>query len=104
MFRDRGEYMPYNDDPKNYPVTMWSDPFSEAIVLETPDFALRFDNLEQIRNMVYLILNKANELDYKLTKSLPGARKGRKISKTYAKTVIKDWENSLTEEESSDDS
>ncbi len=97
--------MPYNDDPTRFPVTIWTDPFSEAIVLElTPDYAMHFDNLGQLRNMVYLILNKANELDYKLTKSLPGARKGRKISKTYAKTVIKDWEKSLTDEASSDNS
>jgi hypothetical protein len=83
---------------------MWTDPFSDQIVLETPDFVMRFDDLAQIRTMVYLILNQANKLDHKLTKSVRGARKGRKISKTYAKTVIKDWQESLSDHKPSDNS
>jgi len=88
--------LPSFDDNTEYPISMWTDPFSDKIVLETPDFVMRFDDLGQIRTMVYLILNQANRLDYKLTKSVRGARKGRKISKTYAKTVIKDWQEFLS--------
>ena len=75
--------------------TFWADPYSDRIVLETTFCKIRFDDLAQIRDFAVEVLNEVNKLEYHRTKSKPGARKGRKIGKTYADRAILEWEQLL---------
>ena len=90
-------------DSSDKPFRLWVDPFTEHIVVESDEYILKFRNVQQIREYIYLLLNETNKLEYHLTKSVRGARKGRKISKKYATTAIKDWEQALADFTSSAD-
>ena len=89
-------------DSSDKPFRLWIDPFTDHIVVETDEFILKFRNIQEIREYFYLLLNETNKLEYHLTKSVRGARKGRKIGKKYATTAIKDWEQALADFTSSD--
>ena len=90
-------------DSSDKPFRLWVDPFTEHIVVEADEYILKFRNVQQIREYIYLLLNETNKMEYHLTKSVRGARKGRKIGKKYATTAIKDWEQALADFTSSDD-
>lgn len=84
--------------------TFWADPYSEKIVLETSFCKIIFKDLIQIREFAIEVLNEVNKLEYHRAKSKPGARKGRKIGKTYADRAILEWEELLDAEFVSDTS
>lgn len=92
------------DDQEEPRYTFWADPYSDRIVLETSFCKIRFRDLDQVREFAIEVLNETNKLEYHRTKSKPGARKGRKIGKTYADKAILEWEQLLEAKPISDTS
>lgn len=81
-----------NDGPK---FTLWMDPFSEKIVVETPDYIFRAPSLAHVRGYACSLLEEANKLEHQLAISKRGTHKRRKIGKNYGNKVIQEWEQLL---------
>ena len=76
-------------------ITIWTDPFSNSVVLETPSFILKLQNLLEIKELAFQLLNETTKLENHLNKPAKGSRKLRKVAKNYAKKAITEWEQTL---------
>ncbi len=77
-------------------ITIWTDPFTKNVVLDTPSFVMKFQNLVEIKELAFQILDETTKLENQLNKPVKGSRKLRKIAKNYAKKAITEWEQTLS--------
>ena len=76
-------------------ITIWTDPFSKNVVLETLSFILKFQDLLEVKELAFRLLDETTKLENHLTKPTKGSRKLRKIAKNYAQKAITEWEQTL---------
>ena len=76
-------------------ITIWTDPFSKCVVLETPSFILKLQDLVEVKELASRLLDETTKLENHLKKPINGSRKLRKIAKNYAKQAITEWEQAL---------
>ena len=76
-------------------ITIWTDPFSKTVVVETPDFVLKFRDLAGVKDLAFQLLDQTTKVESHFAKPSNGKRKLRKIAKNYAKKAIQDWEQAL---------
>ena len=81
------------EDPDK--ITIWTDPFSKNVVLETPFFILKFQDLLEVKELAFRLLDETTKLENHLTKPTKSSRKLRKIAKNYAQKAITEWEQTL---------
>ena len=76
-------------------ITIWTDPFSKSVLLETPSFVLKLQNLLEIKELAFQLLNETTKLENHLNKPAKGSHKLRKVAKNYAEKAITEWEQTL---------
>ena len=76
-------------------ITIWTDPFSKSVVLETPTFIMKFQNLVELKELAFQLLDETTKLENHLNKPAKGSRTLRKVAKNYAKKAITEWEQTL---------
>ena len=76
-------------------ITIWTDPFSKCVVLETSSFILKLQDLVEVKELAFRLLDETTKLENHLTKPTKGSRKLGKIAKNYAKKAVNEWEQTL---------
>ena len=80
-------------------ITFWYNPNTKKVVVEgLPLGVAEFDNLAEVKEFAFKILNEATKLENHAAKPVDGKRKLRGIAKNYAKRVIEEWEQDLRQD------